>query len=61
MNMKLKRISMGLTQRDLRDKSGVALGVIVQLEKGQIDSTKVGILKKIAAALDSDIITLFFS
>ena len=60
MNTKLKRISMGLTQTDLSKKSNVGMNTIVKIEKGDIDSIKVGTLKKIAAALNANIEELFF-
>ena len=61
MNTKLKRISMGLTQTDLSKKSNVGMNTIVKIEKGDIDSIKVGTLKKIATALNANIEELFFS
>ena len=61
MNTKLKRISLGLTQTDLSKKSNVGMNTIVKIEKGDIDSIKVGTLKKIATALNANIEELFFS
>ena len=60
MNLKLKRISRNLTQKQLRDKANVGLNTIVQLEKGNIDGIRVGTLKKIAEALNSTVQELFF-
>lgn len=60
MNTKLKRISLGLTQMDLSKKSNVGMNTIVKIEKGDIDSIKVGTLKKIATALNANIEELFF-
>ena len=60
MKMKLKRISKNLTQKQLRELSGVGMNTIVELEKGNIDGVTVRVLKKIAAALDSTVQELFF-
>lgn len=61
MNLKLKRISMGLTQEQLRKRAKVGLNTIVALEKGKIDGVRVGTLKKIADALNTTVVELFFS
>lgn len=61
MNLKLKRISMKLTQAELREKANVGLNTIVALERGKIDGVRVGTLKKIAVALDSTVVELFFT
>lgn len=61
MNLKLKRISMGLTQEQLRKKAKVGLNTIVALEKGKIDGVRVGTLKKIADALNTTVVELFFN
>lgn len=61
MNLKLKRISMGLTQEQLRKRAKVGLNRIVALEKGKIDGVRVGTLKKIADALNTTVVELFFN
>lgn len=61
MNLKLKRISMGLTQEQLRKRDKVGLNTIVALEKGKIDGVRVGTLKKIADALNTTVVELFFN
>ena len=61
MNLKLKRISMGLTQEQLRKRAKVGLNTIVALEKGNIDGVRVGTLKKIADALNTTVVELFFN
>ena len=61
VNMKLTRIKLGLTQEQLRKKAGVGLNTIVSLEKGKIDSVRVGTLRKISKALNSSVKNLFFS
>ena len=61
MNLKLKRISMGLTQEQLRKRAKVGLNTIVALEKGKIDGVRVGTLKKIADALNTTVVELYFN
>ena len=61
MNLKLKRISMGLTQEQLRKRAKVGLNTIVALEKGKIYGVRVGTLKKIAYALNTTVVELFFN
>lgn len=62
MLLKAKRILMGIkTQKDLSILSGVGMNTIVKLEKGDIDSVSVGTLKKVATALDTSVVDLFFN
>lgn len=62
MVLKAKRILMGIkTQKDLSILSGVGMNTIVKLEKGDIDSVSVGTLKKVATALDTSVVDLFFN
>ena len=62
MVLKAKRILMGIkTQKDLSILSGVGMNTIVKLEKGDIDSVSVGTLKKVATALDTSVVELFFN
>lgn len=49
-----------MTQEQLRRKAQVGLATIVKLEKGEIDGIRVGTLKKIASALEKDLVELFF-
>ena len=61
MKIRLKRIARGWTQEDLSRESGVSRNTIVKLEKGDIDGIRFGIIKKIAATLDTTVQELFFS
>ncbi len=61
LKMIFKRLEIGLTQQQLREKSKTSLNTIVALEKRKIDGIRVGTLKKIAKALDSTVQELFFS
>ena len=61
MELKLKRVSQNLTLKGLSNLSGVGVNTILKLEKGNIDGVRVGILKKIANALNTTVVELFFS
>lgn len=61
MNLKIKRIMLGLSQKDLAALSGVSNVTILKIEKGQIDNVKLGTLKKLAAALNSTVEELFLN
>lgn len=61
MKIRLKRIARGWTQEDLSRESCVSRNTIVKLEKGDIDGIRFGIIKKIAATLDTTVQELFFS
>lgn len=59
MEAKLQRIRLGLTQKELAKMAGISNVTVVKIEKGDIDSVKVGTLKMIAKILNSDFKTLF--
>ena len=61
MNVKLARIKKGLTQRELSKLVGTSNVTIIKIEKNDIDSISFGLLKKIAAALDSTVQELFLN
>lgn len=61
MNLKIKRIMLGLSQKDLAALSRVSNVTILKIEKGQIDNVKLGTLKKLAAALNSTVEELFLN
>lgn len=61
MNVKLKRIMMNLTQKQLATKVGTSNVTIGKIENGKIDSVQFGTLKKIAAALNCSMNELFLS
>lgn len=60
MNVKIRRIQMGLTQRDLCKILGMSNATIVKIEKGELDSIRIGTLTKVADALGMSIKELFF-
>lgn len=56
--MKLKRIEMGYTQRDLAEKTGLSRASIVQIERGtQVPSIETA--EKIASALKTTLEKIF--
>lgn len=60
MKLKAMRVSRGMNQSELSNLSGVGVNTILKLEKGNIDGVSVGILKKIANALNITVVELFF-
>lgn len=60
MNMKIRRIQMGLTQRDLCEILSMSNATIVKIEKGELDGIRIGTLTKVANALGMSIKELFF-
>ncbi|WP_270838331.1 helix-turn-helix domain-containing protein [Peptacetobacter hiranonis] len=52
MTLKLERVKRNLTQKELRKISGVSVLTIGKIEKGEKDTVKLGIYKKLAKALD---------
>ena len=61
MNVKIKRIMMNLTQKQLAAMVGTSNVTISKIEKGNFDNVQLGTLKKIAAALNSTVEELFLS
>lgn len=61
MELKCLRMRKGLTQKDLSEITGISVVTIVKIEKGKHDSVKLRLLKKIAAALDSTVESLFLN
>lgn len=59
--LKVERIKNNKTQDDLATDAKVCRTTISQIENGRVDNIQLGTLKKIAAALNSDIKTLFLS
>lgn len=67
MNVKIARIKMGLTQKQLREKLikefsvGISPSTIVAMERGDFSNLNHAKMKAIAAALNSTVQELFFS
>ena len=58
MAFKIARIRKGISQEELSQKSGIGRVTISKIENGHADSVKLGILKKIAEALDTPLAEL---
>lgn len=58
MEFKITRIRKGLSQEELSKKSGIGRTTISKVENGHEDVVKLGILKKIAEALDTPLADL---
>lgn len=58
MEFKITRIRKGLSQEELSQKSGIGRVTISKIENGHADSVKLGILKKIAEALNTPLAEL---
>ncbi len=56
--VKRKRADLNLTQRDLEEKSGVTQSMISKVEGGNADNVSIGILRKLAKALNCSVIDL---
>ncbi|WP_199799002.1 helix-turn-helix transcriptional regulator [Clostridium tetani] len=61
LKFKIARMKKELTQAQLAKKLGISRSTLVQIEKGNYDNVRIGLAKKIAKALDSTVIELFFN
>ena len=61
MNIKLKRISKELTQKELANKVGISHVTLSRIEKGSCENITLKTMKKLAEALDTTVQDLFFS
>lgn len=61
MKIKLKRISMGLTQKELANKVGISHVTLSRIEKGSYENITLRTMLKLADALDTTVQELFFS
>lgn len=52
MNLKIERIKKNKSQAQLEEESGVSRITISKIEKGNIQNVRVGILEKLATALE---------
>lgn len=60
MKLKAMRVSRGMNQGELSRLCGVGINTILKIEKNGIGSVSVSTLKKIATALDTTVVDLFF-
>lgn len=61
MDLKVERIKLNITQRDLSVLANVGLNTLIKIEKGNLSSVKVGTLQKIADVFGVSMIDLFFN
>lgn len=59
MKLKLERVKRKWSQEELSKKANVCRSVISRIENGQIDNVQLGILKKLATALETTVEKLF--
>lgn len=60
MNIKLRRIELGLTQEEFSQKVNIARVRIVEVEKGHYENLRLREMKKIAEVLKTTVGELFF-
>lgn len=58
---KIERVKQNKTQENVAVEANVCRTTISYIENGRVDNIQLGTLKKLAAALNSDIQTLFLS
>lgn len=61
MNIKLKRISINLTQKELAKKAGISNVTLSKFEKGNYENITLKTMKKIAKALGTTVEELFLT
>lgn len=62
MNLKIARIKFKWSQSDLAKRANVSRSLISQIENDRsVDSVQLGILKKLASALNSTVQELFLN
>ena len=58
--IKIKRIEMGIKQKDLAESAGITPQYMMYLENGKAKNPSIDIMKKIADALNTPAQELFF-
>lgn len=61
MKVLLERTKLRMNQKAFAKKLGISNVTLVKIEKGELDTLKIGTLKKVAEALNSTVQELFFS
>lgn len=59
-NLKLKRISLGIKQKDLADRVGISPQYLMNIEKGKAKNPSTLIMKRLAEELQCNVQDLFF-
>lgn len=61
MKIKLARVKLGLTQKELAKKVGISHVTLSKIEKGNYENLTLRTMLKLAEALDTTVQELFFS
>lgn len=61
MKIKLLRVKLGLTQKELAKKVGISHVTLSKIEKGNYENLTLRTMLKLADALDTTVQDLFFS
>ncbi|KEH96119.1 helix-turn-helix transcriptional regulator [Clostridium massiliodielmoense] len=61
MNVKLRRIELGIKQQDFAKQLGIGRSTLLKIEKGNYDNVKIGLAKKISEILEVPVQELFFN
>ncbi|MBO3323471.1 helix-turn-helix transcriptional regulator [Clostridium perfringens] len=61
MKIKLARVKLGLTQKELAKKVGISHVTLSKIEKGNYENLTLRTMLKLAAALKTTVQELFFS
>lgn len=61
LKIKLRRVELGIKQKDLASKLGISQQYLGSLEAGRCTNPSKKLMKKLAEALETDVQTLFFS
>lgn len=61
MEVKIARIKKGLTQEQLRKQVKISPNKLTQIEHGNYSNVTFEQMKKIAKALETDVVKLFFN
>ncbi|WP_415287171.1 helix-turn-helix transcriptional regulator [Clostridium perfringens] len=61
MKIKLARVKLGLTQKELAKKVGISHVTLSKIEKGNYENLTLRTMLKLADALDTTVQELFFS
>lgn len=59
--LKLRRVAVGLKQKDVAEKAGITAAYLLQLEKGIAKNPNIELMKKLAEILGSTPQDLFFA
>ncbi|XZK13554.1 helix-turn-helix transcriptional regulator [Clostridium perfringens] len=61
MKIKLARVKLGLTQKELAKKVGISHVTLSKIEKGNYENLTLKTMLNLASALDTTVQELFFS